>query len=62
MDTIPRYLVGCTSLLDFLLAKKAFTLQHGSDVRIIDFGRGKSQEIDIQMEVIESIPADYRHV
>lgn len=39
MDTVPRYLVGCLSLLDFLLSKRAFTVQNSSEVRIFDFGR-----------------------
>jgi hypothetical protein len=39
-DTVPRYLVGYLSLLDFLLSKRTFTDQNSSEVRIFDFGSG----------------------
>ncbi|KAJ4386835.1 hypothetical protein N0V93_009733 [Gnomoniopsis smithogilvyi] len=39
VDTVPRYLVGCTSLLDFLLRKKSFASNSSFKVKIFDFGR-----------------------
>lgn len=41
MDTVPRYLIGRVSLLDFLLARDAFTVQNSTEIRIFDFSRGK---------------------